>query len=249
MSIRQCFSSLLFVHNETGNVFTHLIGLFIFMFFFARDVILSDMPAHHRVLVSLYIAAAQCCMATSALFHLLSPVSKLAYDRALQADMTGIAGIITASFLVGIHYGYWCHVTLGRIYLSVVFVLSCVALAWPYIPALFRNFKASVIFFASFVTFALVPLFHWVFLVGGLSSPQADLFFWKLLQTFAFYGAGFFFYLMQYPERLYPGAFDLYAHSHQLWHIGVLLGALRYYDAMSSYAAFRAYNNCSVTDG
>eukprot|EP00961_Rhodomonas_salina_P005892 79756-Rhodomonas_salina.1 len=29
--------------------------------------------------------------------------------------MTGIAGIITASFLVGIHYGYWCHVTLGRV--------------------------------------------------------------------------------------------------------------------------------------
>jgi len=48
-------------------------------------------------------------------------------------------------------------------------------MAWPHMPRLLNNFNLSVTFFASFVAFALVPLFHWVSVVGGLRSEQVSL--------------------------------------------------------------------------
>jgi len=167
LTVRQAVRSLFYCHNETGNVVTHLGGLLVFVGFFVRDLWFRELPLHHRAVVCMYLLAAQFCMGSSAAFHLMGPISKKGYEVALRCDMTGIALVIVASFMVGIHYGYWCHQTIGHIYIVIVGILSCIALAWPYIPALFHNFNASVIFFASFVVFALVPLFHWCYLVGG----------------------------------------------------------------------------------
>jgi hypothetical protein len=55
-----------------------------------------------------YLTTAMYCMGSSAVFHLVGPVSRRAYDTALRCDITGIAIIIAASFFVGLHYGYWC---------------------------------------------------------------------------------------------------------------------------------------------
>ena len=164
---RQALASLFHCHNETGNVMTHMVGLLIFMGLFVRDLFYRELPGQHRMVACAYLLVAQYCMGSSAAFHLLGTISKRGYEFALRCDMTGIALIIISSFLIGIYYGYWCHGDIGRVYLSVVGILSCIALIWPYVPALFRNFGASVAFFASFVGFALVPLFHWCYLVGG----------------------------------------------------------------------------------
>ena len=164
---RQAVASLWYCHNETGNVLTHLGGLLVFVLLFVRDLFFRELPVHHRVVTCSYLLVAQFCMGSSAAFHLLGPVSKRGYELALRCDMTGIALVIVSSFMIGIHYGYWCHESTGHIYNTIVGVLSCIAIAWPYVPALFRNFNASVAFFASFVGFALVPLFHWCYLVGG----------------------------------------------------------------------------------
>ena len=132
MSFRDCLWTLFYCHNETGNIWTHLIGLFIFVALFIRDFLLSNEDLHHRlVTVCLlypqristaannptrpsrrstqggYLAAAMYCMGSSATFHLVGPVSRRAYDTALRCDLMGIAVVIAASFFVGLHYGYW----------------------------------------------------------------------------------------------------------------------------------------------
>jgi predicted membrane channel-forming protein YqfA (hemolysin III family) len=175
LTLRQALASLWYCHNETGNVMTHLGGLLVFVLFFIRDLLFRELPHHHRVVACSYLLVAQYCMGSSAAFHLLGPVSKRGYELALRCDMTGIALVIISSFMIGIHYGYWCHARTGHIYLAIVGVLSCISLVWPYVPALFRNFNASVAFFASFVAFALVPLFHWCFLVGGPNRSPTQL--------------------------------------------------------------------------
>eukprot|EP00283_Hemiselmis_rufescens_P008523 CAMPEP_0173433126 /NCGR_PEP_ID=MMETSP1357-20121228/10684_1 /TAXON_ID=77926 /ORGANISM="Hemiselmis rufescens, Strain PCC563" /LENGTH=364 /DNA_ID=CAMNT_0014397807 /DNA_START=36 /DNA_END=1130 /DNA_ORIENTATION=+ len=245
MSWRQCCRSLFTLHNETGNVWTHVFGLLVFLVLQAYELLREDKTLHHRVVASGYIMATNFCMVSSAIFHLMTPHSKQVYEQCLRFDMTGIALVIIASFLVGLHYGYWCHPFLGKVYFTIVGVLSGIAIAWPHMPKLLHNFNLSVAFFASFVAFALVPLFHWVSVVGGLSSEQATLFFWKLIATFGLYALGFLFYGAQLPERLYSGKFDIVGHSHQLWHIAVLLGALEFYSAMQAYAAYRETHMCT----
>jgi len=246
LTAHQALSSLFYCHNETGNVITHLGGLAVFVSLFVRDLFSDTLPPHHRAVSCAYLGVAQYCMGSSAAFHLLGPISKKGYEFALRCDMTGIALVIISSFLIGIHYGYWCHERTGHIYLAIVGILSCIAISWPFIPVLFRNFNASVAFFASFVAFALVPLFHWCILVGGPTSEQANLFLYKLLATFGSYGLGFVFYASQFPERRWPGRFGFWGHSHQLWHVFVFIGALLFYVAVKTYAEFRVRNGSCV---
>uniref|UniRef100_A0A7S0MC97 Uncharacterized protein n=1 Tax=Cryptomonas curvata TaxID=233186 RepID=A0A7S0MC97_9CRYP len=245
-TFRECLLTLFQCHNETGNIWTHLIGLVLFASLFVRDFVLSDQDWHHRLVTGAYLTASMLCMGSSAAFHLLGPVSRRAYDAALRCDVTGIAAVIAASFFVGLHYGYWCHPELGRIYLAIVGVLSLIGLAWPHVPILFHNFNLSVAFFACFVAFALVPLLHWVHIVGGLHSEQAELFFYKLLATFCLYAAGFVFYSTQFPERALGPRFDLVGHSHQIWHLGVLAGAAEFYVALRAYVAYRTAHACAA---
>lgn len=41
-----------------------------------------------------------------------------------------------------------------------------------------------------------------------------------------FYGVGAVFYVGRIPERWKPGAFDIAGHSHQIFHVFVIAGAL-----------------------
>ena len=38
------------------------------------------------------------------------------------------------------------------------------------------------------------------------------------------FALGLFFYLSNFPERYYPGKFDIWFQSHQLWHVFVFFG-------------------------
>lgn len=247
LSWRECFRSLLYCHNETGNVWTHIVGFIYFFALLVNEITISDKDAHHKFVACAYLCAALFCMASSSLFHLFTPHSSVVYERALRIDMTGIALVIIASFGVGLHYGYWCHPTLGTIYITIVSILSVAALAWPHMPALLHNFNLSVGFFASFVAFALVPLFHWFFLVGGFGSEQVNLFFYKLLTTFGLYALGFAFYGAQFPERHYVGKVDIVGHSHQIWHLCVVAGAAQFWIAMDAYSAYRDTHLCVLS--
>jgi len=246
MPMKQCLFSLFSVHNETGNIFTHLLGLLLFFGIFIKDATAYDLDVHHRAVATFYNIATQFCMGSSAFFHLVQPHSKETYDRALKCDMTGIAMQIISSYIVGIHYGYWCHPVVGRFYQVVVGILSFLALIWPHVPFLFQNFYSSVVFFASFVAFAFVPMFHWVSLVGGFSAEQVHLFFWSLLSGVLMYCFGFVFYIGKFPEKKWPGRFDLWLHSHQLWHLCVLAGAIQIYLTMISYSRYRMKYQCEA---
>ena len=167
LTLRQALSSVSYCHNETGNVVTHLLGLLIFMGLLVRDLFFRGLPAHHRILACSYLLVAQICMGMSTAYHLLGPISKRGFDIALRCDITGIALSIICSFMIGLHYGFWCHERIGNIYLIIVGTLSVVALVWPHIPALMGNWNATIIFYGSFVGFCPVPIIHWLVLVGG----------------------------------------------------------------------------------
>ncbi len=45
--------------------------------------------------------------------------------------------------------------------------------------------------------------------------------------------------MTKFPERLYPGKFDLLGNSHQIFHIFVIIAALTYYFSMKYIADAR----------
>ena len=55
-------------------------------------------------------------------------------------------------------------------------------------------------------------------------------------------------YAARFPERLKPGAFDVAFHSHQLFHVAVVIAALIHYKAVRILLAWRdASGGCALS--
>lgn len=60
-----------------------------------------------------------------------------------------------------------------------------------------------------------------------------------------FYTIGAWFYVSRVPEKWRPGAFDLAGHSHQIFHVFVVLGALAHCGATLIIMDFRrGFSTC-----
>merc|ERR1719247_3557489 len=77
--------------------------------------------------------------------------------------------------------------------------------------------------FVCCVALGLLPAIHFICI-----SPSSDvaLAVPYLLAMFGFYAAGAFVYIRKWPESRWPGRFDIFGQSHQIWHICVVLAAV-----------------------
>jgi adiponectin receptor len=177
ITFKECLASIFVLHNETGSIMTHLIGLLVFLGLLIRDLFFRDLPAHHRLLHAALLMGAQYCMGTSTAYHVVLPISQKTSDLALNCDMSGIAMCIITIFLVGLRYAFWCHEDLGHAYMCVVGIWSLLLFALPQVQWFTRLHKYAVPFlYFGFVVFALVPLIHWAVLVGGIFRYSFRLF-------------------------------------------------------------------------
>ena len=234
------------LHNETGNVWTHLLGLPVFIALLVRELMMPIDVPYYRVVAAGYMLACIFMLASSTFFHLVREQSKLVYDRAVKVDLTGVVAVTVCSFLVGIRYGFYCTHNVAMAYLIIVSILGSTAIFWAWSPSLLENLWLTIFFFASFTAFSLVPLIHWIIIIGGAGSEQADVFLWKFLAMLSFYLMGFLAFSYSWPERMRPGRFDLVGHGHQIWHVGVLAGVLQFYVAMRAYATYWSTHECPV---
>ncbi|EPY22255.1 hypothetical protein AGDE_13517 [Angomonas deanei] len=67
-------------------------------------------------------------------------------------------------------------------------------------------------------------MFH-SFPTNELTAPL----FSGMFVVFSFYLVGMIIFIFKIPERWFPGQFDLFLNSHQLWHIFVLLATMNHY--------------------
>ena len=245
MPFRDSLASTFVVHNETGSIWTHLVGLLVFVALLIRDLFFRNLPPHHRLLHAALLLSAQYCMGTSTAYHILLPTSQKTYEMALNCDLSGIAMCIITIFLVGLRYAFWCHEDIGHAYMCVVAIWSIILYVLPQVQSFTRLHKHAVPFlYFGFVVFALVPLIHWAVLVGGIFSVQGKLWFFRTLAAGLTLLAGFFFWATKFPESTRPGRFDLVFQSHQFWHICVFVSICLFYDAMTVYAEFRIHHSC-----
>ncbi|CAE7399536.1 HHP3 [Symbiodinium pilosum] len=135
-------------------------------------------------------------------------------------DLTGIVVLIAASYFAGIALGYRCYPALRGFYLAYAAFVS-LALAVPLLkPDLVKDLAQHMVLC---VVLGLVPAVHFLCTASG---KEAACVLPYLLLMFGSYGAGACFYFARWPERHWPGYFDIIGHSHQFWHIFVLLAAV-----------------------
>ncbi|XP_020590018.1 heptahelical transmembrane protein ADIPOR1 [Phalaenopsis equestris] len=295
--ISQAFLSLFSWHNETLNVWTHLIGFLLFLGLTLMH--LSDMPQvadlighlhgsfsskavenvslnqgtlfsmaaptnnhdhHHPDIFSVqhrpstsaaprwpflvFLSGSMLCLITSSLCHLLCCHSHRLNLILSRLDYAGIAVMIATSFFPPISYAFLCAPRWRYFYLSSISflaVLTVMSLLTPkFTHGSYRAFRALL--FSAMGLTGIVPAVH-ITVVNWSEARRMETMVSEAAMA-AFYLVGTGFYVSRVPERWRPGKFDMAGHSHQIFHVFVLAGAMAHYVAALLFLEWRDAVGC-----
>jgi len=225
----QAWHSLSYVHNETGNVLTHAVGLVAFLlmalhFTWTRP---AAWEVAEAVVFATFVVGCSLCFILSSAYHLFSCVGfEATHDKMLACDLGGIVASILTSFYIALWTAFHCDTQLRITYCAMITAMC----AWLCVVVGTRKLRADLrIVLASFIVAvgsALFPLVHYAVRNWGrgLEDETGAQILSGAVANVACYAIGIVFYASKVPERWCPGAFDNWLHSHQLWHICCFLG-------------------------
>jgi len=238
-SFKACFNSIFRLHTETGNIWTHLIGVLVFIgiciYFLCLPATNFISHWQEKVVFFLFFLGAVLCLCFSTLFHMMGCHSERVFHIFGKLDYSGIALMIMGSFVPWIYYSFYCDSEPKVIYMSAICFLGilCIIISqWDrFGTAKYRSCRA--ILFASLGLSGVVPAIHTTFKLGFLRSVTVGQLGWLYLMAFL-YLFGAFLYAKRIPERWYPGKCDLWFQSHQIFHILVVAAAIVHFHGISN---------------
>ncbi|KAI0873180.1 hemolysin-III protein [Hypoxylon argillaceum] len=213
-SYLEILTSLTFLHNETCNVYTHLVGALAlplvagtFLRYLAEPRFLNVSSMDYTIF-GIYFWCAEICLVLSVLYHLMQPHSHDVEQFWHGMDLLGIVivTILTTGTITGV-------------------LISNPSLKTPR----YRNVKAGA--FVVFGASSFIPLLHGVQRYGLEYMLEYAGMKWYLLEL-TFYGTGVALYAFRIPERLAPGKFDIWGSSHQIFHVAILFAMYTHLTAM-----------------
>nr|GLL20396.1 heptahelical transmembrane protein 1-like isoform X1 [Ipomoea trifida]GMC58602.1 heptahelical transmembrane protein 1-like [Ipomoea batatas] len=291
--LKQALFSIFRWHNETLNVWTHLIGFVLFSILTFANVVhvpqLADFmtlftwnfPTSAETNISqnffqgakrmidlnqgqslqmdittaagetgttwpfyVFLGGSMFCLLSSSICHLFSCHSHHLTLLLLQMDYVGIAVMIITSFFPPIYYIFQCSPHWQIVYLTGITVMGICTIITLLTPAFstgkYRSFRACLFMAMGFS--GLIPAVH--ALVVNWDEPQRNVTLAYEGAMGLFYITGTMFYITRVPERWMPGFFDLAGHSHQIFHVFVILGALAHYGAAQIFLEYRDRLGC-----
>ena len=240
------FQSLLYIHNETVNIYTHLLpSLFTIPTAIRLHQILeprykSASIADITVFTCFFLAAAF-SFAMSATFHTISNHSLSVARIGNTFDYIGIIGLITGALIPTFYYEFYCAPVLQQLYWKMICTIGfgciCVCLIIPCLNTnKWRLFRAAM--FVSLGMSSAIPIVHG-YLLYGIDNMSRQI----GLRWFLFGGSlnilGAIIYAARFPERLRPGEFDILGSSHQIFHVLVVCAAVAHLTSLLNAFDYR----------
>ncbi|KAL6910122.1 mPR-like GPCR protein [Trichoderma evansii] len=227
--------SLFYLHNEFVNIWSHLAGAIIAIVT-ATWLYLVIHPRYETanpsdVLVfACFFGSAVVCLGMSATYHALTDHSQEISRWGNKLDYTGIVALIVGSYVPTLYYGFFCNPILmtGYLYLICILGVGCVAVSWidKFRTPAWRPYRALM--FISLGLSGIIPICHGLLKFGYQALEDRMSLSWVVLQGLL-YIFGAVLYAARFPERVYPGAFDIWGSSHQIFHMFVLFAAATHF--------------------
>ncbi|KAL8136955.1 hypothetical protein V2J09_002956 [Rumex salicifolius] len=299
--LKQAFFSLFKWHNETLNVWTHLLGFLLFLgltilihtmtvsevvdlfgiifrpFPGAKQAALSQgskqlfmetanailnknhttaaspeqllnlpLPSHlaPRWPFYIFLSGSMFCLLSSSVCHLFCCHSYHANTLLLRMDYVGITAMIITSFFPPIYYIFICERLWQIVYLSGISLFGLFTIVTLLSPALSSNKCRALraMLFCCMGLFGLVPAIHASVVNWGNPGRSITLAYEAAMALS--YLTGTAFYVSRVPERFKPGWFDLAGHSHQIFHVFVVFGAVAHFGAGLVFLQWRDMIGC-----
>uniref|UniRef100_A0AC35TP60 HlyIII-domain-containing protein n=1 Tax=Rhabditophanes sp. KR3021 TaxID=114890 RepID=A0AC35TP60_9BILA len=238
-SLKQVCLSLIQFHNESINVWTHIVGSLSFIamavWFMTRPFV--DVPGTSKLIFLPFFVGATLCMGCSAAFHLVFFKSKAVGAFFAKLDYSGIALLIIGSFIPWIYYAFNCWPSLIKFYMISIIVMGVaaiiVSLFEKFAQPKYRPLRAGI--FLVMGLSAVVPVIHLFFIEDLKIIMAKELIIWNILMG-SLYVIGAVQYSFRFPERCFQGKFDYLFHSHQFFHIFVVAAAFIHFHGICRVA-------------
>ncbi|PGH17856.1 hypothetical protein AJ80_04679 [Polytolypa hystricis UAMH7299] len=252
----ECITSVFAPSNETFNIWSHLIGLFIVLsvafYFYPLSPNFTLSTKMDITIAIIFFVAACKCLVCSTVWHTMNGIAEQSLlERFACVDYTGISLLVAASIVTTEYTAFYCEPVSRWTYISMTSILGIAGVVLPWHPTFNRADMAwaRVAFYVTLALTGFAPIAQ-LSLTRGLSW---SLYFYSpILKSLFVYLLGACIYASQVPERWRPGFFDYIGGSHNIWHLAVLGGILFHYSAMQDLFAgafVRAQGECPANLG
>lgn len=241
-SFKECIKSLFYIHNETVNIYSHLLPAvaFLLTIFFNKYVVptYSTTTWLDYIIIDIFFLGAFSCLSLSSIFHCFKSHSLPIAIFGNKLDYLGIVFLIVSSMVSILYYGFfgdpWLFGFFSFVTISFGVACAVVSLEDKFRSREWRPYRASL--FVAFGLSAVLPILAGLCYYGFQETWTRIQLKWVVLEG-VFYIFGAFLYGIRFPEKVRPGNFDLWGHSHQIFHVLVVVAALCHLKALiGSYA-------------
>ncbi|KAF4220402.1 hypothetical protein CNMCM8980_009678 [Aspergillus fumigatiaffinis] len=247
----ECVKSVFSFCNETVNIWSHLIGLFIVLsvafYFYPLNPNFHLSTKTDVAIAAVFFFAACKCLVCSTLWHTMNSIANQPLmERFACVDYTGISLLVAASIVTTEYTAFYCEPVSRWTYILLTMSLGIGGVILPWHPTFNRNDLAwaRVAFYVTLALTGFAPLFQLTYTRG---FAWCLYFYAPVMKSILVYFTGACIYASQVPERWRPGLFDYFGGSHNIWHLAVLGGILFHYCAMQDLFAnafVRAKGEC-----
>jgi adiponectin receptor len=239
------------LHMETMNIWTHLVGgaafigagIGLYRFAISRRL---DLTTGDKFAFGISITAAATCFGLSTTFHTLRSHSYNVHHRWGRCDIFGICLLTLGGGSSATYYAARCDPIAQRVYwgLNASAALAAAVVLFDSGGGgnKMRTLRGGV--FAALATTAMLPIFHGIGKLGWNRACTEIGAQWYLAEGLVLlFGVSMF--VGRLPERLYPGSFDIWGHSHQIHHVAAAVGQACHVAALVVGCRFRhAHPEC-----
>lgn len=138
-SYTACTKSIFYLHNESGNIWTHLGGaiLFIALAIYTYAGVLPSLSGvtwHDSATLACFFGGALICLSCSGFFHTFCAHSAEVSCRWNKIDYVGIIFLIVGSFYPAVFYGFYCESKWQAVYLGTMTFLGALCVSYGRYP-------------------------------------------------------------------------------------------------------------------
>lgn len=247
-SVTKCVRSLNLLHNETVNIWSHLVPSIIYLAlligftdFVLEKKLVQILGVNHHfmdtidyVMVNIFLLGAFLCLFCSSCYHCFKQHSESVSVLWSKADYMGIIILISTSIISLLYYGFHDHLFLCKFFtvITTIFGATCgvFVLNDRFNHKDWKLVRAS--FFVLFAASGLLPIITGFFIFGMENSIKRVQLLYVLFEAVC-YITGAIIYGFKIPECYYnPGKFDYFFNSHQIFHICCVAGSIFHFRAV-----------------
>lgn len=228
---QSCVRSVVLLHSESGNIWSHLIAFLIFagclVEFLTRDAAEFVDATRERFVITVFMISVLATFGFSTTLHTFMCHSEPVLRRCCSLDYTGITFGFIGAFIPLVFYNFYCEPRVQKVYYAVMFCFGVLCLVAVHSKRFetpkYRGIRALV--FVALGLSSLVMPVHLIATLGfheSLAAAQLD--YQYVAGGICLFGAFVFAYRI--PERYFPGKCDFWFQSHQIFHCCALATAV-----------------------